>query len=145
MREHQLESRVAPDACPHCGFKGTATANGIHDCRRCHNPLMPVIHGGQLQAWLPVHLGPYQLIAPLASGGMGCVFEGRDTARSLKVAVKVPAHQGAWDQSTKDRFDREICLLQSIRHPNIVKFLDRGKVAGHRYFVMEYVEGKDLL
>ena len=39
------------------------------------------------------------------------------------------------------RFDREAKIAAKLSHNNIVNAIDAGEVAGHHYFVMEYVEG----
>jgi len=36
-----------------------------------------------------VRLGPYEIVAPLGSGGMGEVFRARDTRLKREVAIKV--------------------------------------------------------
>ena len=42
------------------------------------------------------------------------------------------------------RFDREIAALVRLSHPHIVTIFDRGQsAAGHVYYIMEYVEGRD--
>jgi tetratricopeptide (TPR) repeat protein len=42
------------------------------------------------------------------------------------------------------RFDREIAALVRLSHPHIVTIFDRGQsTAGHVYYIMEYVEGRD--
>jgi len=43
---------------------------------------------------LPLHFGPYEIIRPLAAGGMGQVYRARDTRLQRFVAVKV-LHDGA--------------------------------------------------
>jgi serine/threonine-protein kinase len=44
-----------------------------------------------------------------------------------------------------ERFPREINLVSSLRHPNVVKALDEGYLPdGVPYLVMEYVPGEDL-
>jgi tetratricopeptide (TPR) repeat protein len=48
------------------------------------------------------------------------------------------------DPSFVARFDREIAALVCLSHPHIVTIFDRGQsAAGHVYYIMEYVEGKD--
>ncbi len=57
------------------------------------------------------------------------------------VALKVVSCAGDME---KDRFDREIAVLQRIDSPGIVKCLDSGASGDARYYVMDFVEGVHL-
>ena len=77
----------------------------------------------------------------LGRGGMSIVYLARDLRHSRLVAVKilrpgVPA--GA------ERFMREIKIISSLVHPNIVPVFDSGTVDGFPFFVMPYIEGESL-
>src|SRR5688500_2178962 len=43
-----------------------------------------------------------------------------------------------------ERFKNEASALARLSHPAIVNVHDAGEASGLRYFVMEYVEGRDL-
>ncbi len=43
-----------------------------------------------------------------------------------------------------ERFLREATILEQFRHPNIVRYLARGKSGGTYYYAMEYVTGPTL-
>jgi serine/threonine protein kinase len=79
-------------------------------------------------------LGPYEIIAPLGSGGMGEVFKARDTRLDRIVAVKVSK------QEFTERFEREARAVAALNHPHICQLYD----VGPNYLVMEYVEGSPL-
>ena len=89
-------------------------------------------------------LGPWQLDARIASGGMGVVYRGHraDGAFEKTVAVKCLAPLlGGLDVW----FRREIALLAKLDHPGIARLLDGGADAdGRGYLVMEWIEGRDL-
>jgi serine/threonine protein kinase/Tol biopolymer transport system component len=89
-------------------------------------------------------LGPYEILSPLGSGGMGEVYRGRDTRLDRSVAVKIlPAHLSA-DPARKQRFEREAKTISGLNHPNICTLHDVGSVDGLDYLVMECVEGDSL-
>jgi hypothetical protein len=46
--------------------------------------------------------------------------------------------------TTRRRFEREIELAASLRHPNIVTILDSGLSQGRYFFAMEYIDGLRL-
>jgi serine/threonine protein kinase len=79
-------------------------------------------------------LGPYEIIEPLGSGGMGEVFKARDTRLDRVVAVKVSK------QEFTERFEREARAVAALNHPHICQLYD----VGPHYLVMEYVEGSTL-
>jgi serine/threonine protein kinase/Tfp pilus assembly protein PilF len=87
-------------------------------------------------------LGPYEIISPIGAGGMGEVFEAKDTRLGRTVAVKVlPSHLST-DAERRGRFEREARAASALNHPNITTVYDIGEDEGTHYIVMELVEGK---
>src|SRR6188508_198820 len=64
-------------------------------------------------------LGPYDIVGPLGAGGMGEVFEARDSLLGRRVAIKILSAELALDGSARDRFVREARALAALNHPNI--------------------------
>ncbi len=90
--------------------------------------------------------GGYVLGRLLGRGGMGAVFEST-TPDGQPCAVKVIlAHADTEGSNAEERFRREASLAAKILHPNVVRTfaVDVDKRAGHPYFVMERLEGRDL-
>jgi serine/threonine protein kinase len=86
----------------------------------------------------------YEILGCLGEGGMGIVYLARQVSLDRKVAIKVMSPALLKDPSFGARFDREIAALVRLSHPHIVTIFDRGQsAAGHVYYIMEYVEGKD--
>jgi serine/threonine protein kinase/Tol biopolymer transport system component len=89
-------------------------------------------------------LGPYEIVEPLGSGGMGDVYRARDTRLERQVAIKVLAPEFLEDAERKQRFQREAKTISSLSHPNICTLFDVGEQEGTDYLVMEYLEGETL-
>jgi serine/threonine-protein kinase len=91
-------------------------------------------------------LGPYRVLAPLGSGGMGEVYSARDPSLGRKVAIKLLPVRLSADRETLTRFTREARSASALNHPNIVTIHEVGMDAasGSPYIVMEYIEGRDL-
>ena len=90
----------------------------------------------------------YELLLPLASGGMGRVWRARDTLLERPVAVKVLRSELAGDATFRARFRAEAQHTAALHHPNIASVFDYGEqeVEGEclAYLVMELVEGEAL-
>src|ERR671937_2496827 len=87
----------------------------------------------------------YQVIARIASGGMGEVFRARDSVLDRDVAIKVLHRNLAGDPGFIDRFRREARAAALLSHPNIVAVHDWGATSTGTYFmVMEFVRGRNL-
>ena len=79
-------------------------------------------------------LGPYEITAPLGSGGMGDVYKARDIRLNRVVAVKVSKEEFS------ERFEREAHAVAALSHSSICTLHD----VGPNYIVMEYIEGTPL-
>ena len=65
------------------------------------------------------HLGPYTIIGPLGSGGMGEVYRAHDPRLSRDIALKILPPAFAHDADRLARFQREAQVLASLNHPSI--------------------------
>jgi Tol biopolymer transport system component len=89
-------------------------------------------------------LGPYEIQAPLGTGGMGEVYRARDTRLERSVAIKILSAQLSADPARRQRFEREAKTISSLNHPHICVLHDVGHQDGIDYLVMECVEGETL-
>jgi serine/threonine protein kinase len=90
------------------------------------------------------HLGPYEILAPLGSGGMGEVYRARDTRLNRDVAIKILPDAFASDADRVARFTREAQTLATLNHPHIAQVHGLEESSGVRALVMELVDGEDL-
>ena len=89
-------------------------------------------------------LGAYEVLGSLGAGGMGEVYEARDTRLDRSVAIKVLPAELARDAGARARFDREARAIAALNHPNICALHDVGDAEGHDFLVMERLEGETL-
>ena len=89
-------------------------------------------------------LGPYQLTAPIGAGGMGEVWQARDTGLGRDVALKFLTEAVAGDPERLARFRREAQLLAALNHPGIAAIYGLEEAAGQPFLVLELVPGEDL-
>lgn len=88
-------------------------------------------------------LGQYRILDEVGQGGMGQVFKARHLFMGREVAVKVLPRSKANDE-TEAAFRREIELLGSLDHENLVHALDAGYDGQVLFLVTELVSGLDL-
>ncbi len=87
--------------------------------------------------------GRYQIIEPIARGGMGAVYLAEDQrlpGRVVAIKENLAANAGS-----RHQFEREAVILARLRHPNLPQVTDffvEGD--GKQYLVMEYVPGENL-
>ncbi|HEX5458595.1 MAG TPA: serine/threonine-protein kinase [Steroidobacteraceae bacterium] len=91
-----------------------------------------------------LRLGPWQLVRPIGSGGMGEVFEARRSDGSFEQHAAVKLLQaGAVGQH--ERFDAERRILARLEHPGISRLLDGGVTGdGRPWMAMELVAGAPI-
>ena len=89
-------------------------------------------------------LGPYEILEPLGTGGMGEVYRARDGRLGRIVAVKVLRRDLSADPDRVERFEREARSASALNHPNIVTIHDVGVEGATSYIAMEWVDGTSL-
>jgi predicted Ser/Thr protein kinase len=90
------------------------------------------------------HLGPYEIVALIGAGGMGEVYQARDTRLDRTVAIKVLPARAAADRESRERFEREARAISALNHPHICTLHDVGRHEGTDFLVMEYIDGDTL-
>ena len=89
--------------------------------------------------------GEYVVLEKIGSGGMGQVFKARHRPTDKLVAVKVLSADAVKNRRLVERFKKEARAVARLKHPNIVRAYEAGKINRIRYLVMEYVEGENML
>jgi hypothetical protein len=88
--------------------------------------------------------GRYRIISPLGQGGMGEVYRADDIRLGQPVALKFLPPAFASDTSRLERLVAEVRIGRQVSHPNVCRLYDIAEADGHRFLVMEYVDGEDL-
>ncbi len=92
--------------------------------------------------------GPYEILAPIGSGGMGEVYRARDSRLLRDVAIKVLPENSSADRDAIARFQREAQAASALNHPHILTIYDVGELdeSGRRrnFIAMEYILGETL-
>jgi serine/threonine protein kinase len=124
-------SRTFPDKVFFCGEDGTITVQDQEE--------------GNRDPRLGQRLGGYIVVAQVADGAMGRVYEGRHAENKSRVAIKVLHEPVAQDRVAVERFKREYETAGELKDPRIIKVLEFGETPEGSYFMtMEYLEGEEL-
>src|SRR3954469_7282059 len=96
----------------------------------------------------PARLGRYELLARLATGGMGEIFlarlEGAAGFEKLFVIKRILPHL-ADDPRFRAMLIAEARIASMMAHANICQVYELGETDGQLYIAMEYLEGVTLL
>lgn len=86
----------------------------------------------------------FDILAHIASGGMGAVYKALDATDQQVVALKVMTPQLAAKPAMIQRFKREARSVTKLDHENIVAIREFGEAEGTFFLALEFVEGRDL-
>lgn len=92
-------------------------------------------------------LGRYELLLPIAQGGMATVWAARQRgSRGFQktVAIKTMLPSLSEDPQFEQMFLDEAALAAKIHHPNVCEILDLGEQDEVLYIVMEWIDGEAL-
>ena len=94
---------------------------------------------------LPEHIGRYQILGLLGTGGMAEILLARVNGPSgfeRPVVIKRILPHLAREQRFRDMFLDEARIVAGIRHQNVVNVHELGQEGNDLYLVMEYLEGE---
>ncbi len=89
-------------------------------------------------------VGVYEVTAKIGEGGMGEVYQARDTTLDRDVALKFLSEAFTADPDRLVRFQREAKVLASLNHPNIGHIYGLEEREGTKSLVLELIEGPTL-
>jgi eukaryotic-like serine/threonine-protein kinase len=89
-------------------------------------------------------LGPYQIHGVLGKGGMGEVFEAKDSRLKRTVALKVMKKKFAATSNSRKRFVDEARSMAAIHHDNVATIFEVGVHEGMPFLAMELLRGEPL-
>ena len=89
--------------------------------------------------------GRYEVIRMIGKGGMGAIYEIRNTRLGRAFAMKTLIGEAADDAEVLARFRREADVISRIKHPHIVEVIDWESLEdGSPCMILEYLQGEDL-
>ncbi len=88
--------------------------------------------------------GPYDILVLLGVGGMGEVYQARDTRLNRLVALKFLPPDKVADPDRRRRFVNEAQAASALNHPGIITIFDISDADGADFIVMEFVRGQTL-
>ena len=133
-------ARICPNSA--CGKRYPDDASF---CGECGSITIEEQHASDRDPRLGQRLGDYLVVARVADGAMGRVYEGRHHQTRDRVAIKVLHAEVAKDPVSVERFRREFETARELSHPNIVHTVDYGTTAdGLSFLIMEFLEGEEL-
>ncbi len=89
-------------------------------------------------------VGPYQILATIAKGGMSVVYRAMDASGQGEIALKVMLPELTTKPNLLERFHREGRLGAKLQHENIVRVYEAGEQFGIHFMALELVHGIDL-
>lgn len=98
----------------------------------------------EAQSPIKFSLSDFQILHTLGKGSSGVVKLAKHKKKNWKVVFKIYEKYKLIESQLKKSLFKEIELLQSISHPNIIKLYDVIEDERHIYLIMEYISGGSL-
>ncbi|RLN73087.1 hypothetical protein BBJ28_00003783, partial [Nothophytophthora sp. Chile5] len=94
------------------------------------------VHGGQLD--------DYEVLKPIGKGKFSVVYKAKRRHDGQAVALKKIAIFDMMNAKAREKTLKEVRLVQSVSHPNIVQYLDAFIQNNELYIAFEWAEAGDL-
>ncbi|MCU0673267.1 MAG: serine/threonine protein kinase [Myxococcota bacterium] len=89
--------------------------------------------------------GQFRILQKIGAGGMGAVYKAEQPDMNRHVAIKILHPRYLSRADLVSRFRREARAMSHLSHPNTARVFLYGQLDdGACYFVMEYLEGRNL-
>ncbi len=139
-------NKPAPETrilCMQCGkdISSTANADGraqelmeiaLYLCETCAD--------AQRERTPVSSFGDYRILKKLGEGGYGIVYLSRHAPTGRVNALKITRERVKDDKELLERFKREIAIMQTLNHPNLVRLYGEGVSRESNYYlVSEYL------
>ena len=86
----------------------------------------------------------YHIIEELGRGGMGVVYNARDTKLDRTVALKFLPRHISINSEERERFKIEAKAAAALNHPNIATIFAIEETEDEMFIVMEFIDGTEL-
>jgi eukaryotic-like serine/threonine-protein kinase len=144
----EFETATTSDLIDSIALEAIATSptpknvRGLRASSSQPEPIRPDV----VNATIGDHVGPYQIVAWIGGSHIGDVFRATQAEESAQqVAVKLIKHEMDHDVILR-RFQTGIRVQAALgKHPNITMLFDAGTTDRCPYFVMEYVDGQNIV
>ncbi len=97
---------------------------------------------------LKYRIEDFEILRSVGSGTVGEIFLAKEKSTGQTVALKILQASVSQNALIRSRFEREIMILERLRHPHIIEVYGGGETNKQLFFAMEYVDGgsvKELL
>ena len=94
--------------------------------------------------WIGKTIHRYRLASVIASGTTGVVYKARFEDKAESLALKLFHAELSKSDDDRERFLRGMKTMFPIRHPNIVRILNAGKLEERCWVAMDYIDGESL-
>ena len=86
----------------------------------------------------------YEILKKLGEGGMGVVYQARDTRLGRLAALKALPHDLLDSPEQIQRLEREARAISALNHPNIATLYGIEEEDGRKFLALEYLPGGTL-
>ncbi len=96
---------------------------------------------------IPHQIGNWRVLDVIGSGTSSTVYRvvpAWSTGSKQHYALKLHSDRQSSERDSRERFKREIKLLKSVKHRNVVEMIETGEYHGRQFLVMEIVDGHNL-
>ena len=105
---------------------------------------IPAVIADEYRIEIPVKFGKYDYVRTIGSGSFSVVALIVDRQTNSQYACKICSRQLLLEKNIFDRFEREVRIMQSLKHPSLVALEDVVFDSQLIYLVMEYCFNGEL-